>query len=228
MKSDPVDVALVLMAKEPIAGTVKTRLVPPLDEGTAAALAEAMLLDSIVRLESFGDCDRWIAYAPVGSRTYFERVRSPGASLMPQPSGDLGDRMRSIVEVRLAGDSAGVILTGSDLPNLPESFIRAAVDCLRAGSDLVLGPTEDGGYYLIGLRVPRSHLFDGIRWSTPTVLADTIARARASGVEPDLLPPWYDVDDHRSLDRLRSDLAGRQPAGVARHTIDVLRSLYSD
>ncbi len=218
-------IVLVLMAKEPVAGFVKTRLVPPLDPDGARALAEAMLLDSIERLASFGDCDRWIAYAPESARAYFERVTFPALSIMPQSGDDLGCRMRAIVEARAGVDRGGVILIGSDLPTLPAAYIQSAVESLREGSDLVLGPTEDGGYYLIGLARPASGLFEGIAWSTLTVLEQTLERARSAGLEPDLLPFWYDVDDRAGLERLRADLARTPAEDLAPNTARLLETL---
>ncbi len=218
-------IALVLMAKEPVAGFVKTRLVPPLDPGGARALAEAMLLDSIARLASFGDCDRWIAYAPEAARAYFERVTFSELSIMPQSGGDLGCRMRAIVEARAGVDRGGVIVIGSDLPTLPAAYVQSAVESLRDGSNLVLGPTEDGGYYLIGLARPASGLFEAIAWSTPRVLEQTLERARSTGLEPDLLPSWYDVDDLVGLARLRADLARTPSEDLPLHTARLLETL---
>ena len=144
---------------------------------------------------------------------------------MPQSGDDLGCRMRAIVEARAGVDRGGVILIGSDLPTLPAAYIQSAVESLREGSDLVLGPTEDGGYYLIGLARPASGLFEGIAWSTLTVLEQTLERARSAGLEPDLLPFWYDVDDRAGLERLRADLARTPAEDLAPNTARLLETL---
>jgi len=104
---------------------------------------------------------------------------------------------------------------GSDVPTLPSAVLEAALDRL-AGADLVLGPSEDGGYYLIGLREPRAALFADMAWSTEVVFDETMRRASALGLDVGLLPAWFDVDTPADLERLEASLAA--PGAGARHT----------
>jgi hypothetical protein len=112
----------------------------------------------------------------------------------------------------------------SDGPNLPAAFLARAFEALAGGADVVLGPCEDGGYYLIGLSRPAPRLLREVRMSTPHVLADTLELADEEGLEVALLPAWYDVDDAGSLARLAADLAGAPPE-LARHTRAMLQSM---
>jgi hypothetical protein len=124
-------------------------------------------------------------------------------------------------------------LINSDSPTLPPAVLQAAIEALRAPGDrIVLGPADDGGYYLIGLKHAHRRLFQDIAWSTPTVLASTLDRAREIGLESTLLPSWYDVDDSASLRRLCQELFSTQVSSkndirgfIAPHTREFLRRL---
>jgi len=136
--------------------------------------------------------------------------------LVAQRGADLGARMAHLAAELLADGHRAALLIGSDLPTLPAAHLTEASRALAPGAaDLVLGPAEDGGYYLIGLARPAPALFEGIAWSTAGVLEATRARARGLGLREHLLPPWYDVDTPADLDRLRRDL-GTPGAGAWR------------
>src|SRR5687767_11640508 len=144
--------ALVLMTKAPRGGDVKTRLCPPLGFDEAAALHRCFFLDTLEKMISIETATPFISYTPALERAYFEAL-APGAVLLPQRGSDLGARMADCFDQLFALGYTGVLLTGSDLPTLPPSVFRQALALLASPQiDMVLGPSEDGGYYLIGLR----------------------------------------------------------------------------
>ena len=206
--------AVVVFAKAPRAGAVKTRLCPPLSPAAAARLYRCFLLDTLDRVQAVGSITPVVAYAPRRARGFFAATR-PGMLLLPQGGGDLGARMARVVERLLARGFAAVVILGADSPTLPLSHLRAAIRLLdSATADGVIGPSEDGGYYLIGLRGPCPVLFAGVSWGTGRVLAQTLAKARRAGRRLRLLPRWYDVDTVADLRRLAGELRrtrGRAP-----------------
>ena len=211
-------VAVAVMAKAPSAGTVKTRLCPPLSPAEAAELADAFLRDAWTGVRGLDGVVPAVLYAPDEARAFFEAL-APGTALLPQRGGDLGARLAHAFEDLLALGVGGAIVIGSDAPTLPRAILTQAI-AEMADADLVLGPSEDGGYYLIGLRAPRPELFADVAWSTDTVFDATIERARAAGLSIAILPAWFDVDTPADLDRLASSLA--EPGARAPHTRRVL------
>jgi hypothetical protein len=154
--------AVVVFAKAPRAGAVKTRLCPPLSPAAAARLYRCFLLDTLDRVQTLPGVTPAVAYAPGRARAFFAAAR-PGMLLVPPGGGDLGARMARVVERLLGGGFAAVVILGADSPTLPGSHLRAAVRLLgSAAADGVIGPSEDGGYYLIGLRAPCPALFAGV------------------------------------------------------------------
>jgi hypothetical protein len=206
----PVDpaVGLAVMAKAPRAGTVKTRLCPPLRAVEAAELARCFLLDAIERSAAVAGVRPIVAYAPVEARLDFEAL-APGFALIAQRGGDLGERQGALVEDILAAGHDAALLIGTDSPTLPPETIDEAVSLVMAPDvDVVLGPTEDGGYYLVGVRAACPALFEAMPWSTSAVLSLTLDRARRLGLRAVCLSTWYDVDTGADLARLESDLRG--------------------
>jgi len=201
------EVAVAIMAKAPRPGTVKTRLCPPLLATEAAALYRCFLLDKIAAVGGLVDTRPVIAYTPADARPEFD-VLAPGFAFVAQDGPDLGARLHATLAGLLAAGHAGAIAVDSDTPTLPSGFLQQAVDCLsRPGPDVVLGPTEDGGYYLIGIRAPHRELFETMPWSTSDVLEITRRRADAAGLRALCLPSWFDVDTPDDLERLRAMLA---------------------
>jgi rSAM/selenodomain-associated transferase 1 len=200
------DPVLVIMAKEPAVGQTKTRLCPPLTPTEAAALYEAMLRDTIGLVAGLEGVRLAIAVTPPEATDSFRRISPPDAILLPVAGADIGDCLNQVLGRLLADGHSGAIALNSDGPTLPAAYLRQAIAWLN-GADVVLGPSEDGGYYLIGLRQPRPELFREIEWSSERVTAQTLARAEAMGLSVALLPPWYDVDTTADLDRLWADLA---------------------
>ncbi len=208
-------VAVVVMAKAPRPGEVKTRLVPPLDPPLAAELYRCFLLDRLEQIATLDGIRRVVAYAPHEAADVFAAL-APGFERIPQTGDDLSARLVDCFARLFADDLDGVIVMDSDSPTLPLGLVRDAVR--RMGEpmvDVVLGPTEDGGYYLLGLRAPHPELFTGMPWSTAGVCAETLARAHATGLTTASLATWYDVDTGADLARLRAEL---QRGGAPRHT----------
>lgn len=208
---------VAIMAKAPRAGDVKTRLCPPLTVAEAAMLYRAFLLDKIEQVRSLETASHAIAYTPDDGRRTFEGL-APDFILIPQRGGDLGRRLAASFAHFFAEGYEGALLIDSDTPTLPTEFLLQALGVIaKPDTDLVLGPSEDGGYYLVGLRAARPELFEGVPWSTSRVLPETTRRARDLGLGVTWLPPWFDVDTGADLDRLRTSLAATAGA-LARHT----------
>lgn len=190
--------SIVVFGRDPTAGNVKTRLIPELGETGAAELYAAFLADTLARCMTFEEHDLsfWLADAP--SRELDLEVR-----IEVQRGEDLGARMAHAIATELATHER-VIVIGSDSPTLPTSYIAAA-DRRLATHDLVLGPSADGGYYLIGATRPIDDVLREIDWSTARVLEQTIARSKHLRVA--LLSPWYDVDTPDDLRLLRAHIA---------------------
>jgi len=199
--------AIVVMAKEPEPSKVKTRLCPPLSPGQAADLYEAFFLDTVSLVSGIEHTDVFVAYDPDTAHDFFSRIVSPAVKCIPQGRGDLGDRLSRISHQVFLRGYRKVILLASDTPHLPQDVIRSAIARLDE-IDVVLGPCDDGGYYLIGLRFPSPRMFSGIPWSTSQVLDRTIQRAQEAGMTWEMLPPGYDIDTWEDAERLRKDLEG--------------------
>ena len=215
------------MARAPVPGAVKTRLCPPLDPEQAAEFYECVLRDVLHELAPSEFWDTWVAYAE-RSRDYFQQFPEPGIALLPQRGASLGERMHAVfVDLCHAGYSH-VVLVGSDIPTLRAGSIVRACDLLeRGGSDLVLGPADDGGYYLIGLNRPEEGLFTDIVWSTATVLKQTLAKARQLGLRVRTVAGTYDIDVAKDLERLRRDLTNSRTLRAARPRTDAwMRRLH--
>ena len=208
-------VAVAIVCKAPIAGQSKTRLSPPLRPDECAALSACFirdLSDTIRSLVDDGDVTGYAAYTPAGSEAALRSLLPAGFRLMAQGEGDLGARMLASISGLLAAGHAGAILIGADMPTLPISILRSAVQAVRGGDCLVLSPALDGGYTLIGLSRLHTGLFLNIPWSTDKVYRLTLERAHELGLPVVNVPGWYDVDDAASLQMLTDELSGRRPA----------------
>jgi rSAM/selenodomain-associated transferase 1 len=208
--------ALAIMTKAPQAGRVKTRLVPPLTPEEAAELNKCFLRDTAVAISNACEAaparaSAIAVYTPVGAESAYTDILSKDFSLLPQRGDKFGERLYFAAEDLFKCGFASVCLIDSDSPTLPAKNLAEAVELLstREGR-VVLGPSDDGGYYLIGLKKPHRHLFEQIDWSTERVLNQTIQRASEIGLEAKLLPTGYDVDDGASLRRLCEELLDEQ------------------
>ncbi len=203
--------ALGIMTKAPRAGTVKTRLQPPLTADEAAALNICFLRDTAAGITAAGNYARGVGiYTPLGSEADYTEILPPEFCLLPQqPGNDFGERLMHAIQDLLQVGFESCCLIDSDSPTVPAKVYRAAAALLRAGDNrIVLGPSDDGGYYLIGMRKLHHRVFEEIDWSTERVLAQTIERAREADLKLEMLPPFFDVDDRATLRRLCDDLLG--------------------
>jgi rSAM/selenodomain-associated transferase 1 len=211
--------AVAVMAKAPRAGAVKTRLVPPVTHEAAMALSASFLRDVTenIRLAARQSAmSGYVAYAPAGLEALFDGMLAPGTRLvladgtdeLPPRVHGFGRCLLHAARSLFAEGHAAVCLLNSDSPNLPTALlVKMARALAEPGDRVVLGPADDGGYYVIGMKAPHIHLFEDIAWSTSGVAAETRQRARAIGLEVVELATWYDVDDIAALARLLRDLA---------------------
>jgi uncharacterized protein len=229
--------AMAIMAKAPRVGEAKTRLVPPLSPEDAAALSACFIRDAaenIAAAAKHAAIEGYIAFAPREAEVEFVPLLASNTRLLPSRRPGLAASLFDAAADLLGAGYGSVCLVNADSPTLPTSILLEAARALSAQTDqLVLGPAEDGGYYLIGLKRAHRRVFEDIAWSTSRVLAQTEERAREIELATVRLPVWYDVDDIDSLHRLSRELELRQPiAGLsiyrARHTAVFLRNLFRD
>jgi len=205
--------ALAVMAKAPIPGLVKTRLVPPLTCDQAAELSKALLADQLEHVSALRSADLYLAFAPEHAGATLASLLPSGCRMFAQRGDDLGARMESCFAELSRRGHRNLLLIGGDLPPVPLAFFTQAFDFLAIGEPrVVLGPSRDGGYYLIGMNQPTPELFSRMTWSHDRVLAQTTGRLARLGIEFTVLPPWFDVDCPQDMDALR---AIRDPAVLA-------------
>jgi len=197
------------MAKAPLPGKVKTRLVPHLSPMEAAEFADCLLKDRLAEMTAADNCDCALAYSPADARAVFEARCSSRFLLFPQADGDLGYRMHAIFRQKFADGFGAVIIIGTDIPDLTESVVAEGFSQLVSeDTDLVLGPARDGGYYLIGMKRPHHSLFKNMAWGTTKVLQTTTDIARKEGIRTSFLDTLQDIDtiqDVRSYYRRETD-----------------------
>jgi rSAM/selenodomain-associated transferase 1 len=200
--------SLVIFAKAPIAGQVKTRLCPPLTLEQAAELAGCFLIDAVERACSLPGVDVYIAFSPAESEPLFRALLPFPVLYLAQRGNSLGERELNIFLDLQQKTPSRIVLIGSDIPTLPTSHLQEAFGKLAdTHCDAVFGPSSDGGYYLIGMRKAYPQLFENITWSTPTVMDETLAQAQKHHLNVALVPQWYDVDDESDLARLVAELS---------------------
>jgi rSAM/selenodomain-associated transferase 1 len=208
--------ALIVVGKAPAAGRTKTRLVPPLTAESAAELYRGFLLDAVQLGLELG-WERTTVVHPQGDGPALARLLAGHARLLEQRGDGLGKALACAVAQHFAEGYDIAVLIGSDSPTLPPEPIQQACAAIEQTHDLAVGPTADGGYYLIGMRQPHLGVFENIAWSTSRVYAQTLAQAQRLGLRVQTLREWYDVDEPADLERLRREL-DEGPLNVARHT----------
>jgi uncharacterized protein len=216
---------IAFMAKASAPGRTKTRLVPPLTFEEAASLNTAFLqdvADNVLLAAKGAAFDAGIAgyaaFGPPGSEAFFHRTLPPAIGLIEAWLPNFGDCLLHTIEEIFARGHRSAMVLNSDSPTLPTAFLVETAEALaRPGDRAVLGPSSDGGYYLLGLKVAHRRLFEDIAWSTERVAEQTLQRAGEIGLEVHRLPVWYDVDDVESLRRLQSELDRPEPL---RHRLD--------
>jgi hypothetical protein len=204
---------VVVMAKRPVPGKTKTRLCPPLTPLEAAELYEALLKDTMELVSGLRGVETAVAVSPRSAVDEMRRMAPRGARMIAVEGADIGECLRSATTQLFSEGFTRVVAVNSDGPTLPAEYIERAVEMLTH-SDVVLGPAEDGGYYLIGMRQQQPGLFTDIEWSSSRVAVQTLERAAAAGLAVAQLPSWYDVDTPAELERLRKELVARPP-GIA-------------
>lgn len=197
--------AIVIMAKNPEPNKVKTRLIPDLNPQVASKIYQGFLLDRIEQVQGISGADYYIAYTPNSAEAFFRNVVPDTFTLLAQEGKDLGERLSNISYALFDNGYKKIVIMDSDSPNLPSGFIISSFNYLDK-SDIVLGPCEDGGYYLVGLSQHVPEIFKDIPWSTSEVTKITKERAIAKGKNIFLLEKWYDVDTKEDLIRLKNDL----------------------
>jgi uncharacterized protein len=201
--------AVAVMARVPGAGPVKSRLHAALTAAGAAELYRCFLLDRLDALAAVPGIAPVVAFTPAEAGARMAALAPSGFALVPQEGDELGERLARLFATLLAAGHPAALAMDSDSPTLPMAYVGEAARALAADeADVVVGPTDDGGYYLIGLREPRPALFADVPWSTPTVFEVTVERARRGGLRVRLLPQWFDVDTAADLRRLQAEVAG--------------------
>jgi rSAM/selenodomain-associated transferase 1 len=228
--------AIAVIAKAPRIGAAKTRLVPPLSAAEAAELSGCFIRDAaenIAAAARHAAIEGYIAYSPQEAGAEFVPLLADGTRLLASRHAGLAASLHDAAADLLGAGYGSVCLVNSDSPTLPTTVVVEATRALSPPGDrVVLGPAEDGGYYLIGLKQSHARLFEDIAWSTQLVFAQTVERAREIGLDPIVLPVWYDVDDIAALRRLDAELRDaddtHDPGAAYRaaHTAGFLRQLF--
>jgi len=218
--------ALFVMAKDPRAGQVKTRLCPPLTPETAARLYQCFLSDVLDLVAGVPGVDPVVAFSPPEAHGEFARLTSGRFQLIPQAGADLGARLENTFRVLFEQGYERIAAVSTDSPDLPMQYLADAFARLGE-APVVLGPCPDGGYYLIGLSRLIPDVFRDMPWSSEQVVQVTEARARRLGANVMRLPEWHDVDTAADLDRLVRDLVrdARPAAGAPRTVLFCQREL---
>jgi rSAM/selenodomain-associated transferase 1 len=190
--------ALIIFAKSPAGGNVKTRLASHLNENKRLKLYTALLDGTVEKLRDIPGADTLISYA--GDGEYFGNF---GLRMFPQAGGDLGRKMHIAIDKVLGEGYLKAVLVGVDIPGLSDEIIRKAFNLLE-DCDAVFGPARDGGYYLVGLKAPTEEIFNGIEWSTEATLKQTLAKAESTGLKVSLTDTLSDIDRPEDLEKLLS------------------------
>jgi uncharacterized protein len=199
--------ALAVMAKAPAAGQVKTRLLPGLTAQDAAELSRALLVDQLNQLQELDATDFYLVFAPNEARLLMTELAPPCFCLLPQQGSDLGGRMAAVFAKLFQKGYKNIALIGGDLPPVPLRYFDEAYAFLQSPHQrVVLGPSRDGGYYLVGCNQPTPQIFQGMSWSHSQVLAQTRDKLACLQIDYHLLSPWFDIDTPDDLRYLESVL----------------------
>lgn len=196
--------SIIVFIKFPVPGKVKTRLGAQIGNAKACACYRVFLQQTFDLLKRTSAENIIVAYEPGSKATEFDKIIPTEFDAIPQSPGTLGDRMAHAFSIAFERGSERVIAFGSDSPTVPVHYIEQAITSLSC-KDIALGSTEDGGYYLIGLRKLYRRLFEDVKWSSNTVFAETLARAHELGLAVERIPEWYDIDDLSTLRRAATD-----------------------
>ncbi len=219
------DACVIVIAKWPRPGAVKTRLAAQIGTDAASRLSAAFLEDTLDLVCAVEGAAPLIAYTPPENLPQFEALARGRSLFTVQPSGNFGVRLQAAFADAFALGFTRVLIIGSDSPTLPPALLEQALSLLE-DAPLVIGPATDGGYYLLGMKVLQERLFEQIDWSTERVFGQTMARAAELALEPAVLSPWYDVDEPEALQQLRRDV--EQPGSHCLHTRLALRGIMNE
>jgi len=211
---------IAVMAKASRAGRTKTRLVPPLSYEEAADLNTAFLRDAFANIAEAArqaPIRAFAAYGPIGEESFFDSMGPVRPGLIPAVDANFGDCLLAGIEGVLAAGCVSACVLNADTPDLPTDYLLRAARELQGGRDrMVIGPADDGGYYILGVSQPHAYLFEQIDWSTERVYGQTVARAIVLGLDIVTLPNWRDIDDAGSLRRFALTLDEPDAAGEAK------------
>ena len=213
--------ALIVFAKEPVLGTVKTRLRGCFSDEDLGRLYKAFVKDTLAVASNIRRSRKVLAFSSQQAPQFLKSVNS-GFEMVEQRGRSLGDRMHNAFIYAHESKSKKIVIIGTDSPTLPPSMIEKAFKELSR-KDVVLGPSVDGGYYLIGMKVPCAAIFQGVRWSSASALKKTLNNAKVLGKTTALLDEWYDVDDRDGLQRLKSHLELVKSKNIALNTRKFLK-----
>lgn len=213
---------LIVFAKEPKEGKVKTRLLRSLSKVRCLGLYRAFVKDTLDLARKITSAEKILAYEAWGNQPRYLRRIAADFTFYRQSGRGLGQRMNNAFKVAHKSGAKKIIIIGSDAPNLPPKFLREAFAALKY-QDVVIGPADDGGYYLIGLKEPCAELFKNVPWSSAQTLKNTLKNTTALKKKVIVLDKWYDVDSVESLSRLKADLRKLKSRNRAKWTKEYLK-----
>jgi uncharacterized protein len=197
--------AVIIMTKVPTAGNVKTRLQPFLSSDECAALSEAFLQDAVNKAETV--CENVIlAYSPPAEIDNLRKLLPAENTFVEQTGNDLGEKMFNAFEFAFGQKSDAVVMIGTDSPTFPFDFIEQAFEFLETNSNVVLGKTEDGGFYLIGLRKLEKAIFENVAWSSTETFEQVFENIHRLRLHLREVPSWYDIDEREDFEKLREEI----------------------
>lgn len=223
--SGPAEAALIIFAKAPVPGEVKTRLCPPLTPDEAASLHGSMVMDIAEHTRGIRNFDRFLACTPSSEHGFFQTLAARyGVTLCEQVGDDLGQRMNHALTDALSRGYRYALIVGTDIPSIAPPTYKNALALLQT-HDAVLGPTHDGGYYLIGVKQPAPELFVDIPWSTENVCSLTQSKAQALGLTVGLLETEHDIDTFDDLQAFMAKGQGNEKKKLSTRTTNVFQTL---
>jgi hypothetical protein len=203
--------AIIVMCKAPAAGTVKTRLAPFLSAAESADLAGCFAVDAMKKARNI--CENTIV-AFAGEKELLETILPRNLIWVRQTGADLGERMHDALRFAFEQNFSPLVVIGTDSPTLPSEYIKVAIKILQEKLiDAVIGETEDGGFYLLGLNQPNQQIFQNVRWSSPGTFLQTVRNIKQLNLHLTTLPVWYDVDTPEDLQRLKTEIENNARAG---------------
>ncbi len=220
--------AIVVFAKEPHAGRVKMRLSRAVGPEKAAALYKCFIVDTLEKIRPLPVARKDLGYMPEDSRDYFREMVAPflDISTFAQQGDDLGERLQHAFQREFSSGAENIVTIDTSTPTLPKSYIEEAFDSLQK-VDAVLGPTFEGGIYLVGSRLPTTVLFEGVPWGTPDVFRQMVFNVSSAGLSLKSLEPWYSVDTEHSCQFMKAHLNALSHSGakeLPRETFEWLNS----